>query len=984
MSLKVKHNRADHTHENEQFRRIAKSLKLLFDERKWNGLLIGNPYNENYSRFKADGILLYDHGLIIIDLKSYSGNIKLPKDKREFENSAWYTESDTDKQRILIKAGSRFINPFKQLNSYREAFKEIVDSEINLKDLINKTRTCALNIFSGPISLDNHIPKELPFYKLVQESDFGTLLYDYSSVNTYSEELADSLCQIFNASDWHEHVEMPIHRTIDERKIEINKDVEHAIDKFLKSDENGIFVLESMNFSDRDDWVEYILSKSQEYEVPQIETWIHSSRIAKKVSDRVGFELHSLYNTIYGGSSNKINLDKDPNEEDLQDVIPIRSDDTIDEAAVIILHEAHLVSRSLHQSDLLRFGTGRLLEDLLTFINLPETSRKLICIGDPYSLTYGKDSDSALDTDNLANLYNGLINHFRAALPSEDKNGKTKLRVNLANGIEENIFNELQYPWSNSDLEQVNKNEIPNLLIDWFSRPMESDPSQTVMVFSNKDARKINLWVKDKCLKNGKDISPNDLLLLCNNIRIPDETGFGQPAKLYNGMFLLVESVGETISQAIAIRQNNRSIILNFKKIRVKCLSLPSQLEAEVYMLENYFNSESDLSKDEQIAFRVFVNMKVNYLLKKESFESTQEYVQLQQDIDYKTGIENEVKLKKQIESGEKVKTKLQKQQIELRKIVRKYKRKLRVRLLSYISKHDPFVNAIHVKYGWSLTVHKCIGSSFTNSIINAYQGENQGVDNAGYFRWLYSALTATKNKARVVNPQLLNPLMELEIEDTAEAGKSKKSRSKPFLIYERYTPNEPFASIFPADLQSNIVGAICELSKLLEQQGIILDSVSPINDYLTKAHFSIPTSTENQFTLAVNNKGSKDRFAISSIRIENNNGGDSKIINSSIETLFSKKKQVDVSKKNLMLPADFRSPIYRRWIEILKENGYVLNFIESHNNQDVFWAENSKGDYIKFQVYYKNSGFFTKLFIIEKSDLEVSESLKKWLIDEY
>ena len=147
MGLKIKHNRAEHTHENEQFRRIAKSLKLLFEKQKWEGLLIGNPYNENYSRFRPDGILLYNHGLIIIDLKAYSGNVKLPAKKSEFEMRAWYTESDTDKKRTRIKAGNRFINPFKQLDSYRNAFKEIVSNELGLKGSLNEHKTCALNIF---------------------------------------------------------------------------------------------------------------------------------------------------------------------------------------------------------------------------------------------------------------------------------------------------------------------------------------------------------------------------------------------------------------------------------------------------------------------------------------------------------------------------------------------------------------------------------------------------------------------------------------------------------------------------------------------------------------------------------------------------------------------------------------------------------------------------------------------------------------------
>ena len=203
MGLQIKHNRAEHTHENEQFRRIAKSLILLFKNKNWNGLLIGNPYNEKYSRFRPDGILVYDYGLIIIDLKAYMGNIKLPPNKSEFESTAWYTESKTDKRRILIKAGSRFINPFKQLDSYRNSFKEIVSNELGLKGLIDEHRTCALNIFSGPLTIQNTVPKEIPYYKITQESDLGNMLYDYSSVNTFNDEIASNLIDVFNAEEWH-------------------------------------------------------------------------------------------------------------------------------------------------------------------------------------------------------------------------------------------------------------------------------------------------------------------------------------------------------------------------------------------------------------------------------------------------------------------------------------------------------------------------------------------------------------------------------------------------------------------------------------------------------------------------------------------------------------------------------------------------------------------------------------------------------------
>src|SRR5690606_1695343 len=148
-----------------------------------------------------------------------------------------------------------------------------------------------------------------------------------------------------------------------------------------------------------------------------------------------------------------------------------------------------------------------------------------------------------------------------------------------------------------------------------------------------------------------------------------------------------VDSVGETISKPIALRQSKKPIILSFTKINATCLSLPNKLKTEVYLVDNYFHSESGLSKEEQIAFRVFVNQQVGEKVKGQPFEKSPEYVQMQQDKAYMNGLDNASSLKKQYESGEKVKTKLDAQQREIRKIERNYKRNFRNRLLSNITK---------------------------------------------------------------------------------------------------------------------------------------------------------------------------------------------------------------------------------------------------------------------------------------------------------
>ena len=173
--LEILNNRTGHTHENEQFRRVVDIIETTFDKLGYNGLLIGNPFNELYSRFRADAILYYNNGLILIDFKDYKGIIKLPPNENEFHSTKWHNESPKDRSRLEIKAGASFINPFRQLVFYRNAFRELVEKNKYL-DSINPARVCIANIFSGPIEIHNEVPRNLPYYKLTQESDLGNFL----------------------------------------------------------------------------------------------------------------------------------------------------------------------------------------------------------------------------------------------------------------------------------------------------------------------------------------------------------------------------------------------------------------------------------------------------------------------------------------------------------------------------------------------------------------------------------------------------------------------------------------------------------------------------------------------------------------------------------------------------------------------------------------------------------------------------------------
>jgi len=993
MSLEILHNRAEHTHENEQFRRVVLELRSVFIQKNWEGILIGNPFNDNYHRFRADAILCYNHGIILIDFKDYRGTIKLPPNDDEFHNSKWYTESDKDKSRIEIKAGSRFINPFRQLKAYREAFYEVIEKNIYLNSSIKPSRVCIANIFSGPLEIKNEIPGSLRYYKIVQESELAPFLYDFASENTFTIETANALKTIFPAEKWEEErIEIPTILKIDNFH-EIEKDVEIELNNFLTDKKSGVFVLESMNVKSRDAWMKYLISEATNFEIPQIELWGHSSRICKKISDRTRTEVNSLYKTIYGGITQPTEeeVEKDAENEDskLLEVIPIKSSEYIDENALIILHEAHLINRSLNQSDLLRFGSGRLLEDIFKFLNLEKTNRKVICIGDPYSLSFGKNEDAALNIETLSELFTGNINHYRDVIIQTDFEGKTDLVYNIAKSIEGTIFNELKYNWNNSDLYLITKQEVEIKLKKWFCEPKLIEPKEAILMYSKKDAKKTNLWIKNNCLNNSTKFSKGDLLIANNNVNIPDDTGFNQPKKVINGMYFTLNEIKEPWSIPIKINQSVLPINLNFIKINVKCLNLNGIPEVDVWMLENHFISEDGLSKEEKIAFRVFVNKKLNEQKAEHPFIDSEEFKLLKQDKAY-TELSNEEKealvivatnynLPKDKKIDVKTNNKVRKE------ILAKYKAKYDRRLLAYIRENDPFVNAVFLNYGWALTVHKALGSSFNETIINSYQGESKGINNAEYFRWLYTSVATTENLVSIINPQEINSLMNCEFEDSANGFNEVKESKRGLLKFQNFIP-ESFYANKVADLNNeNIIGTICTVSKLMEPKGYFLESVQKKSDYLTKVTYSIPQSIDKKCVFNIDNKGQKDQYAVSNVRIDKLENEEKEIIEEVIASLFYVK---DLPKQDfsLEIPNDFRKVIYSKWSNILKENNYQLTLVESHSNQDIFTANNNESK-IKFRVWYgtsekeKTKGFINKIVVLEKNEEDLSSKLKSWLM---
>ena len=974
MALEVLHQQAA-THENEQFRRVVKIMDAVFKKHGYDGIFVGNPFNENYRRFRADAILFYNNGVVLFDFKDYSGELILPRGDDEFKSYPWYTEKSSDHQAIEVKAGAHFLNPFLQLASYRNAFREIVEHNPILKQVINPSRVCIANVFSGPLQLTNKVPGKYPYYKLVQESELGAMLYDLNNDNAYNADVDKAIRSIFPANEYIQEYSIET-EVIRKKDIIVGEEAKSTIDAFMQAEGNDLLVLASMDAAERDNWAKYLFSIADNYEIPEVQGLCHSNRISRRLRGR-GIEASSLYSFIYGGNEK---ADNTPEEEDKDDwsiqVIPLRSDSGLDERALLIVYDAHLVSRSLSQTDLLRFGSGRLLEDFITFAD-PSSKRKVVFIGDPYMLSFGSSDDSAVNINNLKAICGErIIHYYKQPVFDSQESCKAVLKHHLANSMDIQLFNNLDYSFEDGSIVEIEKDAIVNKISEWFNAPLQEEPRKAVLFFKKGDCQKTNLWIKTHCLKNGKELAPGDLLIANNNIYIPDETGFGNPKRILNGMYFTVQQVVESISEEIPIKGYPRPVVLSFTKLSVKCLSLSGQ-SAVIWVLDNYLSSVDELAKEEQIAMNVFIEKRILEQKLSSPFTENEYYRLMFSDQSYQSLSDDEKTAIDVIIRNRTVK-KEDREQVsttkQARSILKRFYDKYESAIHRTARENDSLVNALYAKFAWAITVHKAVGSEFDNVILKGFRAENDGICNESYFRWLYSGVSASTGTFYIAQPQYVQPFMNCVVSETDSGVKTGKQ----LLVFEDYSISPRFSEIVKLKNLS-ASAAICELAMLLEPKGYILEEVKPNSDYLTKAIFSIPQDIKKRLVIDVHNKGAKDSFGVSAIKMEPNDLVDGDTVKTAIESVMS----MHPIQKEVADCPNYIMVVLNSFKEALKDRGVSLEIISAKDYQVICKAASDKGE-ATLRLWYGTSlenhtkGFINKIEVFDVSDPSITDMVRQ------
>lgn len=933
--LEVRHN-SRNTHENEAFRRIASFLDHFFRENNWTGLLIGNPVVEDYEEFQPDALLFTPTALIIIDLKDYKGEITLPSEDK-FTTDSWLLNNS-----VPIRGGNS-LNPFDQILKLRNRYKEIL-AEFNnryphiLEELHQgahqKDHTKGLVLFSGPITLakDSQIPAQLRWFSISDEQTLLNKLKDFNDGFSYNSKLGNFLKRIFLADPYKiDNKVITESVTGFEQRFDLwpeQKECLAHIKTFLES-EGRVLLLTGPEKSGKSYLIPSITSVSQDLKKTQVVHLVVNNRVANRINSKQN-EIHygSVYSLIYGGEpvteAEEHELEDEEEDDDSLQIIPIKIDKNWSQDTIVIIDEAQLISNSEHKTDLLRFGSGKLITDLFTFLRLSKNSRKVIFIGDTNQISFGDETLSAIHPEVLQELTESTVKVVRL-VKTDRHTGLSRISQNmsLARGIESGVYNNLLMKESD-EVHLVTSEQAFSKANNWLA----AGESFVVLAYSNEEVEKTNQFVRQKLLKRSEQLTAGDLLVFNNNIRVINPDPLARPVFINNGML-------------------------------VRIIEVKDKIEEDVYYKKR---TQPQLSKEESTALRVFLYKRLQNLKNENPFENSVPYDSMRSDSKWK-GLISLIETLQQMQGDKKT---VEESEKDLRKIVSAYKRRYSSSMRSLQFKTDLYAHAGFVRFGWSMTVHKALGEKWSHVIVNSQMGANSR-KNKAYFQWLYSAISRAEREVYLVNWKNHHPLSfavfnEDEVSIGTEMPKSS-IRTSTFVIEEA---SEDFKTkYFDHFSHPSVVNYVFGLFNSLESDEFKVTDINKKSVWLIKISGKAPDGSDFMIALNYNKKGN-----VTKPRVEKLNGLAEQFI-----------LRITEATPELSLPSDFREEIYTKWLTELKAKEWILKSIDSSDWKDRFTIQR-KNDWSIFDVYYNDEQCISNIrsFLVSGNEawIDIVSTLKK------
>jgi len=474
--------------------------------------------------------------------------------------------------------------------------------------------------------------------------------------------------------------------------MELTKQQQVVLDSvkdFLKSDV-PVFILKGYAGTGKTTMISFITEEVAKYgRVPIL--LAPTGRAARVLSTKTKKEAYTIHSCIYKLDTIETKEDSD----DIRYIFPLKDVEDAAKDHICIVDESSMIGTREVHNELFDFGTGSLLNDLLTFV-APHRGGKVIFIGDPMQLPpVGDTVSNALDEQFFKNskmevMVAELTDVVRQNEDSAILGNAMKVRALL----ESTQRNNLVFDRKENEVIDIEGYNMPKQLLNIYPKP---EIGQSVIItFSNRQARDYNYVVREILYPGKKQIVIGDILQVVSN-------NYG--LDVMNGDFVKITNiVGETEYQSAPVyvtvdrERVRQNIMLTFRNVRIM---LDDGREKSCKIIESMLDDA-----DANLTFIQIQALYINFCMRHPGLKrNSQEFKEL--------------------------------------------------------LKHDPYYNALRVKYGYAITGHKSQGGEWHTVFVD-YSGRTGLKDDS--LRWTYTVTTRASNVLYGCNMPNVTPFSKLQV----------------------------------------------------------------------------------------------------------------------------------------------------------------------------------------------------------------------------
>ncbi|MFZ4595215.1 MAG: ATP-dependent DNA helicase, partial [Verrucomicrobiaceae bacterium] len=526
-----------------------------------------------------------------------------------------------------------------------------------------------------------------------------------------------------------------------------------------------------------------------------------TGRAAHVLRDRHQVEASTVHRTIYSLAALKDYRELDEGGDITYKFYFDLKNNDIDHDTVFIVDEASMISDLYSESEFMHFGSGRLLSDLLRYINFDgnDYRKKLILVGDNAQLPpFGASAalpSPALDANYL--LQKRRIKSSECELTDVvrqlDSSPILKNATEMRRMLHEDRFQKFDFVADGATIREFPLDEF----IETFVREREAESFTTTVIvaYMNATTKTYNEAVRARLFPGIESLTAKDQIIVVRN-------NYNYERSLLNGQMGLVVATDDQLE--------TRTVLLN--------VGLDDEGKRKIESIELKFRNATLRFSDDQgnpfdMTCKISEDCLLNGLSDLPSRYSKALYVDFQNR-----------------------NPRLKPGQPEFKEAL----------------KADPYFNAVMLKFGYAITCHKAQGGEWRTVFVD-FAGMNKL--NAESMRWSYTALTRAESSVVATNA-----LHHSILKATKQAAAAPVATAATLPASSGTTTEPEKESANPADVRPGLTlaAAIRQQVEQLLPEGWKIASTRTL-PYLERVIFSIGSS---QVTAAIyyksNNRISK------------------------------------------------------------------------------------------------------------------------------